>query len=96
MSKKWEQVEVQVDALEDNTEQELYQQFLAVRSRVMVPTNYYDMLTDLASLRPYLDRFFEAVMVMVDDKRLKENRLSLLRGIAELCRQVADFSKIVQ
>ena len=96
LSKKWEQVEVQVDALEDNTEQELYQQFLAVRSRVMVPTNYYDMLTDLASLRPYLDRFFEAVMVMVDDKRLKENRLSLLRGIAELCRQVADFSKIVQ
>jgi len=35
-------------------------------------------------------------MVMVDDKKLKENRLSLLRGIAELCRQVADFSKIVQ
>jgi glycyl-tRNA synthetase beta chain len=96
LSKKWDQVEVQVDVLEDSSEQELYQQFLAVRSRVIAAANYTDILMDLAGLRPHLDRFFEAVMVMVDDKKLKENRLSLLRGIAELCRQVADFSKIVQ
>jgi glycyl-tRNA synthetase beta chain len=96
LSKKWDQEKVEVNALADSSEQELYQQFLMVRSRVTVPANYQDILRDLADLRPYLDRFFEAVMVMVDDKKLKENRLSLLRGIAELCRQVADFSKIVQ
>jgi glycyl-tRNA synthetase beta chain len=96
LSKKWNQTTVQVDVLEDPSEKELYQQFLAVQSRMTVPVNYRSLLTDIANLRTYLDRFFEAVMVMVDDHQLKENRLSLLRGIAELCRQVADFSKIVQ
>lgn len=95
LSKKWNQTAVQMNVLEDSSEQELYQQFLAVQSEA-VPVNYKSLLIDIASLRPYLDRFFEAVMVMVDDQKIKENRLSLLRGIAELCRQVADFSKIVQ
>ncbi|HQA50921.1 MAG TPA: glycine--tRNA ligase subunit beta [Syntrophomonadaceae bacterium] len=96
LSKKWNQTTVQADVLEDPHERELYQQFLAVQSRVTDPVNYKSLLTDIAGLRPYLDHFFEAVMVMVDDQSLKENRLSLLRGIAELCRQVADFTKIVQ
>jgi glycyl-tRNA synthetase beta chain len=96
LSKKWNQTTVQADVLEDPHEKELYQQYLAVQSRVTAPVDYKSLLTDIAGLRPYLDQFFEAVMVMVDDQSLQENRLSLLRGIAELCRQVADFTKIVQ
>lgn len=96
LSKKWTQVTVQTDYLEDDSEKELYQQVAAINSRLTDPVQYKDLIRDLTGLRPYLDRFFEAVMVMVEDQKLKENRLSLLRAIAELCQQVADFSRIVQ
>lgn len=96
LSKKWEQTTVQTGVLEDDSEKELYQQLAAVRSRLTDPIDYQELIKDLTGLRPYLDRFFEAVMVMVENEKLKENRLSLLRSIAVLCQQVADFSKIVQ
>ena len=49
----------------------------------------------MAQLRPAVDRFFEAVMVMVDDEAVRNNRLALLKGISSLVGQVADFSKLV-
>lgn len=96
LSKKWQQTTVQAGVLEDDSEKELYQQLAAVQSRLTEPLDYQELIKDLTGLRPYLDRFFEAVMVMVEDEKIRENRLSLLRSIAELCQQVADFSKIVQ
>lgn len=96
LSKKWQQTTVLADVLQDDSEKELYQQLTAVQSRLSAPLDYHQLIKDLADLRPYVDRFFESVMVMVEDEKLKENRLSLLRSIAGLCQQVADFSKIVQ
>lgn len=99
LSKKWERTNIENDALEDNSEQELYRQYQAIADKCSAyigSSNYQALLEDLAGLRPYLDNFFAAVMVMVENQRLQENRLSLLRAIAELCHQVADFSKIVQ
>ena len=52
-------------------------------------------LLALASLRPYVDAFFAAVMVMVEDEKLKAARLGILKSIAGLCEQVADFGKLV-
>ena len=52
-------------------------------------------LKALAYLRPEVDRFFDDVLVMVDDARLRENRLALLRAIVGTFNKVADFSKIV-
>ena len=96
LSKKWQQTTVLADVLQDDSEKELYQQLTAVQSRLSAPLDYHQLIKDLVDLRPYVDRFFESVMVMVEDEKLKENRLSLLRSIAGLCQQVADFSKIVQ
>jgi glycyl-tRNA synthetase beta chain len=42
-----------------------------------------------------VDAFFEAVMVMAKDEKVKFNRLSLLEAVAKLFHRVADFSKIV-
>ena len=39
--------------------------------------------------------FFDAVMVMDQDERIKENRLSLLKSIDDYLLETADFSKIV-
>ena len=35
-------------------------------------------------------------MVMADDEKIRKNRLALLKGVDDLLREVADFSKIVQ
>ena len=51
-------------------------------------------LSSIASLRGPVDRFFDDVMVMVDDKRLRQNRLALLGQIEGLFSQIADFAKI--
>ena len=52
-------------------------------------------LNKLAALRPPVDGFFEQVMVMDKDEKIRFNRLSLLADISALFHQIADFSKIV-
>ena len=49
----------------------------------------------IATLQAPLDKFFTSVMVMVDDEKLRDNRLALLANLAALVKQVADLSKIV-
>ena len=56
--------------------------------------DYLAGLEQLAELRPALDRFFDEVMVMVDDEAMKNNRLALLDQLLQSFRQVADFSRI--
>ena len=53
------------------------------------------MLAELAGLKTPLDLFFDQVLVMVDDNRIRLNRLALLQQIKELFQLLADFSKIV-
>ncbi|MHB0886237.1 MAG: glycine--tRNA ligase subunit beta [Bacillota bacterium] len=56
---------------------------------------YTAFLRELSKLRPAVDAFFDAVMVMVDDQRVKDNRLNLLRSVSGLATRVADLSKLV-
>ena len=42
-----------------------------------------------------IDAFFDAVMVMDKDERIKTNRLSLLKAIDNYLLETADYSKIV-
>jgi len=52
-------------------------------------------MTAIATLRPFVDAFFDKVTVNVeDDAKLRENRLKLLNEIREATAAVADFSKI--
>lgn len=51
-----------------------------------------DALVELAELREPVDAFFDKVMVMVDDKDLRINRLTMLEKLRELFLRVADIS----
>ena len=51
-------------------------------------------LADIASLRDTVDAFFDGVMVMAQDEKVRQNRLALLSGVAALFETIADFSKI--
>jgi glycyl-tRNA synthetase beta chain len=52
-------------------------------------------LLELASLREPVDDFFEKILVMAKDEKIRFNRLSLLEKISRLFYEMADFSKIV-
>ena len=48
----------------------------------------------MATLRAPVAAFFDSVLVMAEDARVRDNRLLLLSGIADLFGRMADFSKI--
>ncbi len=51
-------------------------------------------MRELASLRPAVDAFFEAILVNAEDAATRKNRLALLAAFREATRTVADFSAI--
>lgn len=54
--------------------------------------NYVNILSQLASLRKPIDMFFDQVLIMVDEQKLKQNRLNLLARLNTLLQGVADIS----
>jgi glycyl-tRNA synthetase beta chain len=56
---------------------------------------YREALTLLSSARRPVDAFFDKVMVMVEDEKLRANRLALLRTLLKEFSTIADFSEIV-
>ena len=56
---------------------------------------YEAALEEIASLRPQVDTFFNAVMVMAQEAELRTNRLALLARITADFSRIADFSEIV-
>ena len=57
--------------------------------------NYGDALMLLSTAREPVDAFFDKVMVMVEDERVRANRLALLRTLLKEFSTIADFSEIV-
>jgi glycyl-tRNA synthetase beta chain len=56
---------------------------------------YGDALLLLSKAREPVDNFFDKVMVMVEDQRLRANRLALLQNLLTEFSTIADFSEIV-
>ena len=61
---------------------------------MLLESDYRGTLMALASLREPVDTFFDEVMVMADDEKIKANRLSLLTRLQHLFLQVADISHL--
>jgi len=53
-----------------------------------------DTLAQVVALRPAVDRFFDDVMVMVDDVLLRSARLALLGALEGRLSSVADFTRL--
>ncbi|MFA7503085.1 MAG: glycine--tRNA ligase subunit beta [Burkholderiaceae bacterium] len=51
-------------------------------------------MTLMAGTRATVDRFFDDVMVMADDERVRNNRLALLAHLHRLMNRVADISRL--
>jgi len=92
-------VEIVVDPalLEEESERNLHEVFSQVGDKVEAARQAGDYVTALQTivpLRQHVDAFFDGVMVMAEDEKLKNNRLALLTAIARLFEDIADFTKI--
>lgn len=83
--------------LEEPAEKALWEKWDAIRETVEKAVHqqaYEQALKSLASLRELVDTFFNEIRVVVEDTRLKNNRLALLRVLYQLFLTVADFSRL--
>jgi glycyl-tRNA synthetase beta chain len=83
--------------LQHDAEQALFNALDNARHKVrpmIKARSYAEALNELADLRGPVDRFFDDVMVMVDDDALKNNRLALLGELRALFLDVADISRL--
>lgn len=90
--------DVNVKLLQDPAEKSLYDKYLEIRQpveKLIAEKKYAGALAEIVAIKGAVDRFFDKVMVMVEDDALRKNRMHLLYGISRLFSQLADFSKIV-
>ena len=89
-----------VDAtlLQDNAEKQLFDCITAAEpdfKQSIRERDYAKLLTQLATLRPAIDSFFDEVLVMAEEPELRTNRLALLNKIGQNIYAIADLTKLV-
>ncbi len=81
----------------DAAERELFQalaQISPVAQQQFAAGNYAENLASLVTLKPFIDDFFDQVMVMAEDPAVRTNRALLLQQLGNLMNQVADIAKL--
>jgi glycyl-tRNA synthetase beta chain len=79
----------------EEAERSLYQNVQAIESDIkslVDAKEYLQVLKKIVVLKGGIDEFFEKVMVMVDDAKIKSNRLALLNYTTKLFSKILDFS----
>jgi len=88
---------VDANLMPEPAERELFEKLLSIEA-IVTPLfeegDYKQALQHLAGLRDVVDNFFDKVMVMADDKALKNNRVALLGQLHELFMKAADLSRL--
>lgn len=88
---------VRADLLHEDAERALSDALASQRAEVeplVRNARYAEALDILASLRDPVDRFFDTVMVVVDDTEVRRNRLALLASLQALFLEVADIAEL--
>jgi glycyl-tRNA synthetase len=78
----------------EKQEEALFKALEKMESTSKTDGSVEDFLNSFIPMIPAVNDFFDKVLVMVDDKALRENRLGLLQRISALSKGVADFSKL--
>ena len=84
--------------LAEKDERELYSSFKIIRDNtqmLLLKGDFAKAQRIVFRIRPCINSFFDNVMVMTDDAKLRRNRLALLQAISRLLGQIADYSQIV-
>jgi len=89
---------VNAELLQEAGEKDLHAAVTAAISETdtaLASRDYVAVLSRLAQLRPQVDAFFDSVMVNVDDAAVRDNRLALLKLLADRFASVAEIAALV-
>jgi glycyl-tRNA synthetase beta chain len=81
----------------EELEKRLHKEFSVLRVKVqdlVEGSQYSEAIEELLRLIEPINAFFDKVLVMDRDEKIKNNRLSLLWNISDLAERVADFSRL--
>jgi glycyl-tRNA synthetase beta chain len=90
-------LDVSEELFEADEERALHAAAHGVAGRVAAAARdgrYAEAFREMAALQPLVAAFFEKVLVMAEDERVRNNRLALLKGLSAAFSSVADFSRI--
>jgi len=82
---------------EKDEERALYGEIKAMTGRLQAHVSARDYargLSELLTIKGSLDNFFEKVMVMAEDPKVRDNRLNLIKSLVTLVEGVADLSQL--
>ena len=97
LAKKATTTEVEAHLFENESETALYQTLLEVRAAYearITEEAYQEALSELETLTPAINRFFDETMVMAENDKVKHNRLALLNQVKQLVDLLGDFTQI--
>ena len=95
----WQAGEPESSLLKEPEEIALEQAYRAIVgevARYRGERKYRQALEAISTLRPAVDRFFDKVLVMAEDREIRQNRLRLLNKLDELFSGIAHFAEIAQ
>jgi glycyl-tRNA synthetase beta chain len=91
--------DISEDALVEKEERILHDIFKESRGKIETLLSNHQYLqgcAEIMEMKPVIDNFFDSVMVMADDRKLRENRIALVQQLESLLSRIADFSLIVE
>ena len=97
LSKNIAESKIDFTLLQEKEEIQLYHNFIKLKEnleKLLSEQRYSDIFTNLELMNKPIDLFFDRVLVMVEDEKIRKNRLALLKSIADLYFSVADLNKI--
>ncbi len=83
---------IDITLFNQNEEIELYNNFIKISLKDY--DDYTDILNALFSLKDTLDKYFDEVMVNVEDEAVKNNRLNMIASIYKSFKEIADIKEI--
>ena len=99
LTKNVDLLEVKEDLLVEEAEKDLYMKYLEIDGSFMealAEEKYMEAMDLLNDLVPSIDKFFDNVMVMAEDDKVRENRLGLINRIEENIQKILKIENIVE
>ncbi|UCG79078.1 MAG: glycine--tRNA ligase subunit beta [Nitrospirota bacterium] len=85
------------DLFSTDAESDLFNRISEIESKASLSLNEHDFdsaLKTIVSLTPSINRFFDEVLVMDKDDKIRQNRLALLCRLSQLSSKICDLSKL--
>jgi glycyl-tRNA synthetase beta chain len=89
---------VNPDIFVEKEERDLYSTFSIIRDNaqpMIVRGDYVRAQGIYFKIQPVLNTFFDKVLVMAEEKKVRQNRLGLLQAINKMLLGIADYSQVV-